>query len=294
VSPSSLARIEADEVSPKIATVRRLAEALGLEAHTLLGQDPSAPDSGGRDRHDGQSRRLVAAFQGLSHGQRRLILGITEELARLSPRDVDVDSPPAGGPDPPDADAQDLPAQGGETARRTRGHYVQGWDRRTAYDHLKRQDRLVHTAGAQFSKPFEPIERGDVLWIVFVDSGRLHLIARMVVSSRSEYRRHLGSDRSLDEVIFTQSEVESILGRHDLWPAPEHLLAQDESELRDVRVPAKTVRRLEFRTSAGASKVATDDSGRVQGQAFRSVRILAPDSAAEFERLWRAQAKASR
>src|SRR5579884_1534528 len=101
ISPSSLARIEADQVSPNVSTVRRLAAALDLDAHGLLAEDLAAADAGSGGRLDPQTSRLVAAFQGLDRPQRDLIVGLTEELARLTPERPRIALPSPRETDPP-------------------------------------------------------------------------------------------------------------------------------------------------------------------------------------------------
>ena len=278
VSASSLIRIEADQVSPNVGTVFQLATALGTDVSALLEGAPPEPVDLRR-----QSRRLTDAFEKLDRGQRYHLLRIAEDLARC-----------AGGPDRPEDDEVTDVRDAREAV--DAAHYIQGWNRETAYEHLDRGYGAGHTAGAQFSKPFEPIKRGDVIWIVFVDDGALHLLARMITASREDYASRFRTRTDLDRVIFSQREAEHALQTTNLWPAPEHLLAQPgtEQQGRDIRVPDRTVDSLRFQTSAGESRVARTSSGGVSGQAFRSVRLLTRASAERLEALWAAGPKSHR
>jgi hypothetical protein len=213
----------------------------------------------------------------LDRDHQDLVVQMAERFAAISqPRLFDEDELDS---EPERKEQSDAPA-----------HYVQGWDRRTAHDHLQWGHGFGHTAGGQFSKPYQPIQAGDVLWVVFVDDGTLHLIGRLEVAGRKEYGKRPEPWASDGGVIFTQREAEKILGTRDVWPAPEHLLARKgtETSFRDVAIPDRMVKRLEFTTGSGAiTKVKFGPSGRLSGQAFRSVRLLTPRAAAEFEDLWK-------
>jgi hypothetical protein len=167
-------------------------------------------------------------------------------------------------------------------------HYVQGWHRETAIGALDAPDKLRHTAGAQFSKPFKPIRRGDIVWIVYVDDGRLHLIGRLAVASHQDYPSRFRALDRPEDVIFNEREARRALNTDDLWFAPEHLLAIPETEepLRDSGpLPMSDVKALRFSTTAGTTpvKLASDE---VAAQAFRRVRLLAPGSEQSFEDNW--------
>lgn len=273
-SLSSLTRIEAGQVSPNVNTIERLANALGVEPAELLavsGREATSPGNAVRDRKEEQ---LLAAFRGLDLDQRRLVLAMSEELARLTHLSLNREEPVAA--------AAPAPATGDSR------HYVQGWDRATVSDSSAGGNRkLTHTAGGQFSKPFEPIRPGDVMWIVFVDAGELKLVGRLVVAARRDFASDVRARRDSDEVLFTQREVERILKSRDVWPAPEHLLSKRGEPLRaNLAVPRDLVSKLTFSTSAGISEVARTATGGVAGQAFRSVRLLTPESGELLERLW--------
>jgi hypothetical protein len=269
-----LARIEAGGVSPNFNTVSKIAAALDLDAYAMLAADGASADVGPRpDGISPREQQLISAFRLLDRDHQDLIVQMAEGFTKVS---------------------QALPLPGMETATdrpsavRTPQHYLQGWDRRTAYDHLEPGSRLGHTAGAQFSKPFEPIRPGDVLWVVFVDSGALHLLGRLLVAGRGEHRKRFSLAGHRDGVIFTQHEAERILGSRDIWPASEHLLAQPGTDepLRDISVAGHVVRKLRFQTSAGITRAKIAASGAVSGQAFRSVRLLTPESAALLQDIW--------
>ena len=275
---SSLARIEADRgSSPSISVLVPLARELRVDpAYLLEAEGLWRGGSETRRQPDKQAERLLGSFELLGQSQRQLVLTMIEELARPGnqPKDATEPAVESIGAEPVgDGDVR---------------HYVQGWDRDTVRDHLDRGFTLGHTAGAQFSKPYLPMRRGDVIWIVYVDLGRLHIVGRMVIASRRDYKSKLRSRAQLDEVVFSQGEAESILGDKDLWLAPEHLLAQAQTEepildLGPLQTPL--VKALRFRTSAGLTEVRFAESG-VSGQAFRSVRLLSPDSSGRFEGIW--------
>lgn len=278
VSPSSLARIEADEVSPTLTTLFYLATALDLDPATLVADEqPAVEPLATVPPLDPEAMQLLRSFRALPAARRALVLALVAELAQPDAADLGDLWPQPQRPGVP------------EPQRETR-HYVQGWDRRTAAAHLEYGFELAHTAGAQFSKPFEPIRRGDIIWVVYVQRGVLRLVGRLVVASRRDYARNLRSRRRLDEVIFTQREAEDALGESDLWQAPQHLLAQPgtAAPARDIPVRLAAVRRLRFATTAGESGVKIEEGNGVSGQAFRSVRLLTAGSAEHVERIWHA------
>jgi transcriptional regulator with XRE-family HTH domain len=278
ISPSSLARIEAGQVSPNLATVEQVARALDMDAPALLGY--ASATGGGRDAGtrgggqdlSGDAERLLGAFERMEAARRRLVLTIAEELSGSEKRAQGKVARETGGPATKGRD-------------RSPRHYVQGWAPSTARRELEDELVLEHTAGEQFSKPFQPMQAGDVLWVVYVDEGKLHLIGRMEVTGRGT---RLRSDPDPENPLFTQREAERILGRDDVWEAREHLIARKGTEepLDDVELDSQLVRRLQFQTGSGLSEVAVN-RGRVAGQAFRSIRLLTPSSATEFERVWR-------
>lgn len=276
---SSLSRIEADRgSSPSISVLGPIARALRVDPASLLGAE--CLSQGGRQeaRPPGkQAEHLLGAFELLTQSQRQLVLTMVEELARsgTQPEDANAVAVESSEAEPP----------GDNDVR----HYVQGWDRDTVRDNLDPGVSLVHAAGAQFSKPYLPMRRGDIIWIAYVDLGRLHIVGRMVIASRRDYESKLRSRAHLDDVVFSQREAESILGERDLWPAPEHLLAEAGTEEPIVDLgplPTSLVKALRFRTSAGLTEVRFAGNG-VSGQAFRSVRLLSPQSAGRFEAFWK-------
>ncbi len=240
----------------------------------LLDPDAGAP-TGSSQPLDRDAERLLHAYTSLTPSQRSLVMSFVQELVNVNP-----------GPDPGGrpAEREVLAQPAGAAAQ----HYVQGWHRETVIAALDAPGKLRHIAGAQFSKPFKPIRRGDVVWIVYVDDGRLHLIGRLTVASHRDY---LSRFRALDRpenVIFKEREARRALNTDDLWFAPEHLLAIPESEepLRDSGpLPISDVKALRFSTTAGTTpvKLAND---KVAAQAFRRVRFLAPGSEQLFEDIW--------
>ena len=275
MSPSSLIRIEREGQEPTRKAVLALSRALGCHPMLLLDPDDDAPD-GSDHPLDRNAEQLLHAFASLTASQKSLVMSFVQELvnANAPAPDTSVRSPEPG-----------TPAQHSEADPR---HYVQGWHRETALASLDARGKLRHTAGAQFSKPFEPIRRGDVVWIVYVEDGHLHLIGRLTVASHRDYpSRFRALDRPHD-VIFKQREARRALKDDDLWVAPEHLLAKPRTAkpLRDSgRIPMEAVKTLGFRTTAGTTDVKLDD-GKIAAQAFRRVRLLAPGSEQVFEDIW--------
>lgn len=161
-------------------------------------------------------------------------------------------------------------------------HFVQGWMQETVEDN---QGRLENTAGDQFrDRSFEPVEPGDVVWIVYVDEGDLHLYGRMVVAARRDH----GFTNDPDGVILSQREAKDLWSNNDIWEATGYLLAKPGTEkaFHDIKVPLNVVKKLRFQTASGETQVAFDRRQKVSGQAFRRVRLLTPTSAQEFDRLW--------
>ncbi len=265
-------------MSPTLTTLFHLATALDLDPALLVTDEyPAVEALATVPALEPEAEQLLRGFRALPAARQALVLALVTELAQPGAEDLGDLWPQPQGPGVPEPQIEVR-------------HYVQGWARRTAAAHLDRGGVLGHTAGAQFSKPFAPIRRGDTVWVVYVQRGVLRLVGRMLVASRRDYARSLRSGRRLDEVIFTQREAEDALGESGIWPAPEHLLAQPgtAAPTRDIPVPLAAVRRLRFATTAGESGAKIEQGGGVSGQAFRSIRILAADSAEQVERIWNA------
>lgn len=285
ISTSTLARIEADQVSPSVNTVFQLATALDIQLASLFESQTTGPEDGDASSSaDVELERLLGGYRRLAPDKRALILEMVESLAGMGQGDH-ADRPLT----PPGRSSRVVREQEPR-------HYVQGWKRETVLAHRKRGARLGHTAGAQFSKPFERIARNDFLWVVFVHEGKLHLAGRMQIAGRRDFALSLGPHADLEGVIFSQHEAQSILGTSGVWRAPEHLLAKGRTaeSFGDVLVPRETVRQLEFRTTAGTSRVKINGRAGVAAQSFRSVRLLDPEAADRLNALWRPARRARR
>jgi transcriptional regulator with XRE-family HTH domain len=276
VSPGYLTKIERGEANPTFAVIQRLATALDTEPSSLVAMDDGVERSSASVGRDFD--RLLRAYRRLEPRQRRLVLGVAEELAsgHTLPREQRTVQLGSG---------SQLALEASSPT-----HYVHGW-RRETFEYNRHNSRLVHVAGEQFGRLVDPISRGDVIWVVSILSGALRLHGHMTVASRSDL---LPGDPHPSATIFTQREAERLLNAPDLWSASEHLLSPQldgGARLADLAVDDAAVRGLRFRQGSGRlTDVAFDRRGGVSPQAFRSVRVLTPESAATLERVWKAHA----
>jgi hypothetical protein len=128
-------------------------------------------------------------------------------------------------------------------------------------------DKFDHTAGNMFRK--RGVAAGDVVYVVSLIKGTIHIIGRMVVNK-----------------IVDQAEAERERGP-DLWEADDQILAkQPSSRLRfDVVVPAERLNELEFVNKKGTLPLAYNRHGGVDQQTLRGLRELTASTAGLFDSL---------
>lgn len=74
VDQTQIWRIEKDQVSPKLETVERLAQGLGIEVHVLFG---------GKMGDDVDSERLLAQYRRLNPNAKQAVLRYVADVERL-------------------------------------------------------------------------------------------------------------------------------------------------------------------------------------------------------------------
>jgi hypothetical protein len=153
-------------------------------------------------------------------------------------------------------------------------HY---WKNKTVFEREQQKritDDLAHTADDVFV--LRGVQLGDVVYIVTVLEGTMHVLGRLVV----------------DDVL-DQQRAEKFFGE-PVWPAADHLIAKPPvSECRyDVSVPYGRLNEVEFITSKGTDVVKFDqrdgaDPHAVDRQALRGVREITASTAGLFDALLR-------
>ena len=123
---------------------------------------------------------------------------------------------------------------------------------------------LDHTAGTSFKK--RGVRGGDIVYVVAVRAGRLHLLGRLDVAEVCSRRR-----------------AEALLGTGDLWDAPDHVIAKAGTGTTTNYsrvIPPGAVAKLRFVSGSGSSIPAKFSApGRLDHQTMRNVRELTPASA---------------
>ncbi len=148
---------------------------------------------------------------------------------------------------------------------RERGYFTHYWKQGAVIN----PENPGHTAGNMFKR--SGVRPGDIIYIVTMHNGAAYLVARMVVNkivSRKEARRLLP---------------------YEPWDAKEHVFAYRGTttvpKLR--RIPLKTARKLRFITAKGLSRLTyhSNDSKKLDPQALRTIRRLAPESAVLLDKV---------
>lgn len=126
---------------------------------------------------------------------------------------------------------------------------------------------LDHTAGALFTK--RGVKKGDFVYAVSVKEGQLFLIGKMEVG----------------EMVFSDEKAQSLIG-YEPWSAPEHLIARVCTRVQPgLEVPADMVERLRFVSASGNVHPKFVAPSVLDRQAFRNIRELEPESAADLDTL---------
>lgn len=122
---------------------------------------------------------------------------------------------------------------------------------------------LIYAASNQYPKV--GLVPGDILFITYLDEGRMMLIGRLPVAE-----------------VITRGDAVRLRGT-DIWDADWWAVAREQEADRhvfDAAVPPDVVRRLRFVTRTGAkSSLRVNPDGQVNGQALQAVRRLTPESA---------------
>lgn len=147
-------------------------------------------------------------------------------------------------------------------------YFMQSWSTRTWEELTSRESVLDHTAGSQFRR--RGLRKGDFLYVVTNERGRLRLIGRM---------------RIFD--VLDQRDAAAFLGQSDLWEAPDHCVAKRESAKpihRRLIVPNRILRQIRFETKNG-ERAPVFRGARLDPQTLRAVRELTADSGALLDGL---------
>lgn len=129
-------------------------------------------------------------------------------------------------------------------------------------------DTLDHLAGNEFEK--RGVEPGDIVYVVTVLKGHLHVLGRMEV-----------------DALVTQEQAEKVLQTDDLWEAGLHCIAKPGASLRRFDGPCVTqsdAESLLFEGRLGPQSLVIHDDGRLDQQTLRSLRELTPQSAMILDR----------
>jgi hypothetical protein len=146
--------------------------------------------------------------------------------------------------------------------RRYFTHYWQN----SAKEFNKRGRPLDYALGSMFIS--RGVRLGDVIFVVTVENGILHLIGRMVVGG------------IVDRIFAVR-----LRGRDDLWDSPECVIARKRtaSPMRFDRVlPIRWVKRLRFKGSRGTVALLMRQE-KLDRQTLRGVRELTKKSAEILE-----------
>jgi hypothetical protein len=129
---------------------------------------------------------------------------------------------------------------------------------------------LDHTAGSLFRA--RGVTVGDVVYVVSWSAGAVNLHGRLTVGT-----------------VTSQAEAKRTLGRSNLWPAPDHLIAKQGSATpfrQDVAIAGRDIERVRFVLADGTEAApAMNRHGRVDHQAFRAVRPVTVPTARRFDSL---------
>jgi hypothetical protein len=142
--------------------------------------------------------------------------------------------------------------------------YTYGWQ----YAEARKEpegEPLAHAAGSRFTS--RGIEPGDVVYIVAVHKGGLHLLGKMAVGAivgKDEARRALSAEP---------------------YDAPEHLIACACTPTRLVAVPEEVARQLRFVSRSGSDSLAFREDGTLDPQTLRGIRELTGESSERLDGL---------
>jgi hypothetical protein len=125
-------------------------------------------------------------------------------------------------------------------------------------------ENLRHTANAQFGRV--GVEPGDRVYIVATRKGQLLLLARLTV-----------------ERLVGQAEAERILGRDDVYQAPDHLIGAGTALSLDRVVPEEVARAIE--RESGKRLGVDPDRYVVSVHSLRATGRITDDSAALLDAL---------
>lgn len=146
-------------------------------------------------------------------------------------------------------------------------HY---WLNRTWERNRKRAsdgDLLDHTAGNLFRE--RGVRAGDIVYVVSVINGKLHVCGKLVV-----------------EEIYEKDEAATILGYEpeDLWDADEHIISAEATPMNfNLKAPLKITKQLRFISGKGTKPLKFKAPNYLDEQTLRGVRKLNPASAAELD-----------
>ena len=156
------------------------------------------------------------------------------------------------------------------------------WQEREAS--YREGEPVTYVASNQFER--SRVQPGDYIYVVGLEDRRPLLIGRMQAAALSEYREGW----SAGDALFSRDVADQLLpGR--LWEASHYILARQGTgtPMRFQRpLPQPVGEKLEFETRAGKrSRLSYDKTGRIDPQALRAVRKLAPGSPSRLDELIR-------
>ncbi len=142
--------------------------------------------------------------------------------------------------------------------------YTQSWQ----YSEARKEpegEPLAHAAGSRFRS--RGITPGDVVYIVAVHEGKLHVLGKMAVGE-----------------IVTKDEARRILGAEP-YDAPEHLIAGSCTPVQLREVPPEVTRQLRFVSRSGSDVLTFREDGSLDPQTMRGIRELTGESSEGLDAL---------
>jgi len=142
--------------------------------------------------------------------------------------------------------------------------YTYGWQYTEARNEPEGEP-LAHAAGSRFTS--RGIEPGDIVYIVAVHQGMMHLLGKMAVGA-----------------IVGKDEARRIFGAEP-YDAPEHLIASACTTARLKVVPAEVARELRFVSRSGSDALVFREDGTLDPQTLRGIRELEGESSERVDTL---------
>jgi hypothetical protein len=124
---------------------------------------------------------------------------------------------------------------------------------------------LGHAAGSRFAS--RGIEPGDIVYIVAVHKGKLHLLGKMAVGS-----------------IVSKDGARRILGTEP-FDAPEHLIASSCTPAVLIEVPSEVARNVRFVSKSGNSVLVFREDDTLDPQTIPGIRVLDGESGERLDAL---------